>query len=232
MKYFKQFTLSLLAVAATAASAATQPFTAATASITVDTSVLTANKLTAKAVGNSTFNATTGVLTDPVSTVNLATSPGALNVAFDATSGLAFYTPGFLGLQTKVATLQNLSFDLGTGIVHGDLLTAAGDIADQDLLLATTLSSSFGTSAGTNVTSSTATRTLGVAASNFTLAPSLVTLLGATNAASFQFVATSIKSLNIGTVVTSTGVVPEPSTYALMGLGLVGIAAVARRKQA
>ncbi|MES2091527.1 MAG: PEP-CTERM sorting domain-containing protein, partial [Pseudomonadota bacterium] len=68
--------------------------------------------------------------------------------------------------------------------------------------------------------------------SNFTLAPAFVTFLGdnGVDPATMTFVATMIKEIRIGTV--STPAIPEPSTYALMGLGLVGMSLVARRRQA
>lgn len=37
---------------------------------------------------------------------------------------------------------------------------------------------------------------------------------------------------NVVVYTKATAAVPEPSTYALMGLGLVGIAAISRRRQA
>ena len=49
------------------------------------------------------------------------------------------------------------------------------------------------------------------------------------DATQFGYLAGIVKSVNIGTVATTN--VPEPSTYALMGLGLVGMALVSRRKQ-
>jgi hypothetical protein len=40
---------------------------------------------------------------------------------------------------------------------------------------------------------------------------------------------TTVVPIDPGSVITPT--IPEPSTYALMGLGLVGISLVARRRQ-
>ena len=88
---------------------------------------------------------------------------------------------------------------------------------------------SLGTDAGTSVTSSTTARALGLAASNFVLSQSFIDLMANTynmDATQFGYLAGIVKSVNINTVS-----VPEPSTYALMGLGLVGMALVSRRKQ-
>lgn len=226
MKFLKQFgVLALAFAAAGAASAATitQPFTAVSAKVTLDTSVLSSNKLTAGSAGDATYNATTGVVTDPLVTVSLSTDPGALNLAFSSTGGISFYSAGLFGLPINVATIKNFSFDLATNTLTGDLITPAGNAANQALLVAGNVQSNFGGVDGRNVSSSTSVRSIGLIASSFTLAPSFRTLLGS-NASSFEFVGSAIKSFTVGTV-------PEPSTYAMLGLGLVGIAAVARRKQ-
>lgn len=233
MKFLKQFSMSFLAVAATAASAATsQPFTAATAQVQLNTSVLATKGFTATAIGSSTYNSSTGVLTDPVQGVSLISSPGALIIDFSDTSGVALSTSTFLG--TVTINLENFSFNLATNTLTGDVKSAFGNYLNQDLLVATNVSSSFGNASGvttgTNVSSSSSTRTLGLLASTFTLAPDLITKLG-TNASSFQFIADTITQLKVGTVQAVTPQVPEPSTYALMGLGLVGMAFVSRRKQ-
>jgi hypothetical protein len=228
MKFLKQFSVLTLAFAAGAASAATaQPFTAATGSVTIDTAVLAAKGFTAASVGPSTYNASTGTLTDPLQGVSLITNPGALSIDFADAGGIALSTSTFLG--TVTITLNNFTFNLATNTLSGDLLSAFGNYYAQDLLVASNVSSSFGTQSGTNASASTTARSLGLLASAFTLAPDLVTKLG-TNANSFTFVADTIKQIKVGTVVATTPAVPEPSTYALLGLGLVGISLVARRK--
>lgn len=227
MKFFKQFSMSFLAVAATAASAATsQPFVATTANVTLDTSYLTANGYTVSAVGSSTYTAATGVLTDPVQAVNLAVSPGPVTIDFSDTSGMAIKK----GLTT--VKLTNFTYDVATNSLFGDI--SAGlllNLSNQSLLTANTVFGNFcgiiGGQELTSVTSSSTSRVLGLAASDFVLSDAFNTFLtdNGVDPAAMAFVATMVKSVNIGAV-------PEPSTYVLMGLGLVGIAATARRKMA
>ncbi len=85
------------------------------------------------------------------------------------------------------------------------------------------------------MTSSAETRNLGLLASNFTLAPAFISFLGenGVDPTSMAFVASIIKEVKIGTVVTPTAV-PEPTTYALLfaGLAMVGMNQLKRRSQA
>jgi len=214
MTYLKHLAVMAVALAASAASATNLPVASYSDSVLIDTSVLSAKNLTLQKVGNATWNATTGILTDPVSSVDLASS---LVIQFDATSGFALFTPGLFG-PSKVATLQNFSYNVNTGTLHGDLFTPLGNLLDSDLLTASVKTGGLNGNL------------INVTASNFSLATELVTALGS-NAANFQFVADAVKQVKIN-VTLATAPVPEPSTYALMGLGLVGIGLVSRRRMA
>lgn len=225
MKFLKHIAVSFLAVAAAAASATSQPFVAGSGSVTLDTSYLTANGYTVGTVGSATYNAATGVLTDPLQGISTTTNPGALTVDFSDTSGLSLKK----GLTT--VKLFDFSFDVATQSLYGTITSGIFlNLPNQSLLTATTLAGDFGGSALTSVGNSATARKLNMVASDFVLSESFKTFLAeqGVDPTAVSFVAGIVKSVNVGSVAPP---VPEPSTYALMGIGLVGIAMTRRRRQ-
>ncbi len=230
MTSLKHLPLIALALASGIASAANQPFTATSGTVTLDTSFVTSNGYVASALGAATYDAGTGTLTDPVQGVSTSTEPGPIVIDFSDTSGLSI-KKGYTNVK-----LTDFTFDVATNTLFGDVnVGVLLSLNDQALLTATSVSSSFGTQAGTSVTSSAETRNLGLLASNFTLAPAFISFLGenGVDPTSMAFVASIIKEVKIGTVVTPTAV-PEPTTYALLfaGLAMVGMNQLKRRSQA
>ena len=188
---------------------------AANASISLNTSSLAAlGTVTLSGLGSDTFASTgtgTGTLTAPISSTTLSLADFAAPDGFLVTAT----TKVFLSTIVNTMAFTDFSLVLGTGVLNGSLvgggstlagLSYAGDLLDADTIV---------TAAGVTTFS------------NFKIATGLSAYLTAAGL--------DPAKLPVGDVVRSVSLasaVPEPTTYALMGLGLVGIAALARRKQA
>jgi hypothetical protein len=230
MMSFKQFTVSLVAVAAavaasSASAAVNQPITATSAVITFDAAQLVANKVTVSGIGSTSVDPVTGVGTIPIASASLAsTATGPLTLTFASGAGVA------LTVGSNTVELTNFVFDNATDTLKADLF-ALGGLVNKTGLGLLTAGSVVGNMSGVgtldSVTNSSSTRTVNMLAQSFVLAPEFKTLLGS-NATTFAYIASVVQSVKVGNVAAS---VPEPTTYALMGLGLVGMAFVARRKQ-
>lgn len=233
MKSIKHLAILALASAAGMASAATQPITTVTSSfIDLDTAALAANSFTASAIGSSTYNSATGVLTDPLSSVSLASSPGAALVQYDANSGLSLKT-SILFVGTVTMNLTDLVYNAADNTLYSDLLVTAGTstytYANQAILVAGSEVGTLGSTSLDNAVLSSSPQSLNYNLTNFTLASDLSTKLGSTLVNFVAWLPGAVQSVTVTSV--PAPAVPEPSTYALMGIGLVGMGLVARRRR-
>lgn len=205
-------TLSRAAVAVAAAVAASGAM-AANGTVQLDTSVIAANSLTVSSLGADTYSSSTGVLTAPIDAANTTASL----IDFGNNDGFSISLTVFFAKQTLSFT--NFSYNVTNNTLYGTLLGSGS------LLSGISFTGDLLTAGTTSIANSVLT------ASNFSVSSGLTSYLtsAGVSTSSLSAITSSIKSVNLP--VTSTPAVPEPSTYAMLGLGLVGVALVARRKK-
>lgn len=205
-------TISRAAIAVAAAVAAHGAI-AANATVQLDTSVISANSLTVAAIGADTYSSSTGKLIAPVDAANTTASL----VDFGNSDGFSISLTVFFAKQTLAFT--NFSYNLTNNTLYGTL-KGSGSLLSDISFTGDLLTANNTVTAGSILT-----------ASNFSVAAGLTSYLTSAGVSTTSLSAITSSIQSVALPVTAAPAVPEPSTYALMGLGLVGISLIARQKR-
>lgn len=212
---------ALLATSLSAAQAAS--FTAPTSAVltlSTDLTSLLGAGTTYTALGDANYNAATRTLTESFTSVNLSNSSATDLIGLTgATSGLRLTASGTT-LDITGVSYDNVAKSLSA------VLSVNGAQQYSGVFLTTasvTLGETFNATTGTGLLTTGNLNLSSGAAS---------TLVSAFGLPSFYAgLATGVNFGNLKVDVLSPTAVPEPSTYAMMGLGLVGMGFVARRRR-
>lgn len=238
VRTFKQIAVATAAVAAlSSAQAAT--FAAPTNGIfSMDTSILNMMAdATIAATGNGSFAGVTKTTTNLLGVKKTVYTSAVVTLPFDSAS-LSLPTAGdFIGtslpasgftVTTKngdILSLNDFSYSNSSRMLSSTISFNGIELFSGEALSAAsvTLNESFNAASGTGKLSTSTMYLTDGAATAFASAFGLESYVS------------TIKSTAFGSLVVDVvgpAPVPEPSTYALMGLGLIGIALTARKRQA
>jgi PEP-CTERM motif len=200
------------ATAALVAAASVQGAMAANASVSVNTSSLTSlGTTTVTGVGNGSFASTgtnAGTVTAPIITLTSTLAD------FAAADGFMISIDTFLGENT--AKFTDFALNLSSGMLTGKLVGSGALLSKIDYT-------------GELIDAATISGTDTLMFSSFSLAPAMSAYLTSMKISpTLVPVGDMIRSVSIP----MPSAIPEPSTYALMGLGLVGVALTARKRKA
>lgn len=178
---------------------------------------------TFSALGTASYDSTTAQISEAFTSVTMSSSAATDFLGYtDSASGFSLTSNG------STLTITNISYSEASKSLSGTLAVGGVTKYTGAILSSTTasVSESFNASLGTGYLS-TGNLYLTTGA-----AQAMLTAFGLSTIYTSFVTGTNFGTFAADVTAAATVAVPEPGTYALMGLGLVGIASVVRRRRA